>query len=60
MRIRRNGWVHRMLHRLSEQAREADKSLGMLEVAIASAYLGAALVTKDEKIHRYKAVQAIW
>lgn len=49
MRIKRSGWVYRLLHRLSDRADQADKSLGMLEVAIDSAYEGL-IITDAEGV----------
>ncbi len=50
MKIRSGGWVHRLLQRLAEQAREADKSLSMLEVAIDSDYEGLIITDAEGKI----------
>jgi PAS domain S-box-containing protein len=47
MRIRKDGWVHRLLLRLFKQAAQADKSLDMLEVAIDSAYEGLIITDAD-------------
>jgi PAS domain S-box-containing protein len=40
MKIRRSGWVHRMMQGLAVRASESGKALKMLEVAIDNAYEG--------------------
>lgn len=40
MKIRRSGWVHRLIMTLAEKAGDSSKSLKMLEIAIDHAYEG--------------------
>ena len=56
MRMRRGGWVHRLLRALSTRARESEKDRAMLEEAIGHAYEG--LIITDAEGRILKANQA--
>jgi PAS domain S-box-containing protein len=49
MKIRHNGWVHRLLRQLAVRASESGKALKMLEVAIDNAYEGL-IITDAEGV----------
>ena len=50
MRIRRGGWVHRLLRALASRARESAKDAGMLEEALGHAYEGLIITDPSGKI----------
>jgi transcriptional regulator with PAS, ATPase and Fis domain len=47
MRIRREGWIHRLLRQLRERARTSSKESAMLEVALGHAYEGLVICDPD-------------
>ena len=50
MRIRRGGWVHRLIGRLAARADASEKERGMLEDALGNAYEGLIIVDPEGRI----------